>query len=75
MARRQAYSLEQSPVAARERLYVVARTAGGRPTLQHLLPPGVGSVTACGVEMEEWSRAYMRAPVPEILCLRSACRS
>jgi len=44
MARRTAYDLTETAAPARSRVYVIARTAAGRPSLQHLLPPGVGSI-------------------------------
>lgn len=74
MARRTAYELTERPAPARVRVYVIARTNSGRPSLQHLLPPGVGSVTACGVDVSNWSRAYTHQPIPQVLCLRGACR-
>lgn len=40
--RRTAYELTETAAPARDRVYVIARTNAGRPSLQHLLPPGVG---------------------------------
>lgn len=56
-------------------LYVVARNRLGRPTLQHKLLPGTSSLTACGVDMTEWSRAFQREPIHAILCKRANCYS
>jgi hypothetical protein len=58
----------------RRTLYVIARNSGGRPTLQHKLPPGVASTTCCGYNIEGWSRAYSDTPIPEVLCRTKACR-
>lgn len=74
MARRTAYDLTETTAPDRDRVYVIARTGAGRPSLQHLLPPGVGSVTACGINVSQWSRAYTHQPIPQVLCLRGACR-
>ncbi len=54
--------------------YVIARTGRGRPTLQHRLQDTEGHVhlTACGVEVDDWSRAYQASPIPQVLCIR--CR-
>lgn len=56
------------------RLYVIARNAAGRPTLQHLLLEGAASITACGQTVTLWSRAYQIDPIPEVLCLKRGCR-
>jgi hypothetical protein len=55
--------------------YVIARTASGRPTLQHKLRDGTGSYTGCGHEITGWSRAYMNNRIEQILCLQPGCRS
>lgn len=55
--------------------YVIARNSSGRPTLQHLLIDGQGSVTACGCDTSAWSRAYQPKAIEAILCRRSACRA
>lgn len=57
-----------------KRLYVLARNAGGRPTLQHKLVDGSSSMTACGYDCSGWSRAYMPRRIDEILCRKRACR-
>jgi len=56
-------------------LYVIARSASGRPTLQHKLVDGTASVTCCGRVMDGWSRAFMTKRIDEVLCLSRACRS
>jgi len=48
--------------------YVIARTAGNRPSLQHKIDPGSPGTTKCGYEMIGWSRAYMTKPIREVLC-------
>jgi hypothetical protein len=50
--------------------YVVARSAKGRPTLQHALVSW--NTTACGLDVTAWSRAYQEAPITEIVCKK--CR-
>lgn len=78
MARRrpagEGYALNRSTLLATQRVYVIARTGSSRPSLMHLLPPGVGSVTACGIDVSNWSRAYTNQPIEQVLCLRGACR-
>lgn len=54
-------------------IYVVARNRLGRPTLQHRLVTGTSSLTACGIDMSEWSRAFQNEPIYAILCKRSNC--
>jgi hypothetical protein len=49
-------------------LYVIARTAAGRPTLQHKLVDGTSSRTDCNRDISSWSRAYMHKPIEQILC-------
>ena len=55
-------------------MYIIARTGKGRPTLQHRLIAGEdGShITACGMDVSIWSRAYSNKPIPQVLCIR--CR-
>ena len=48
--------------------FVVARTTGGRPSLQHQTDDH--EITACGRDIRMWSRAYMKRSIPEILCIR-----
>ncbi len=50
--------------------FVVARTTGGRPSLQHQTDDH--EMTACGRDIRMWSRAYMKTPIKEILCIRCA---
>ena len=46
--------------------FVVARTSGGRPSLQHYTDDH--DSTACGRDISGWSRAYMRTKIKEIYC-------
>lgn len=55
-------------------VYLIARNAGGRPTLQHLAKDGHGEITACGVNVSAWSRSFSDKPILEVLCMRDACR-
>ena len=52
--------------------FVIARTGKGRPTLQHRLQIGEAGehVTACGVSVDGWSRAYQAKPIPQVFCKR-----
>ena len=54
-------------------VYVIARTAARRPTLQHILTPG--ETTACGLDVSGWTRAYQRERIGQIACLRCAAAS
>lgn len=54
--------------------YTIARSGGGRPTLQHRLLPGNANITACGVHVDQWSRAYQTQPIEQVLCRRVACQ-
>ena len=53
-------------------MYVLARTASKRPTLQHRLVSGEdgSQLTACGLDVTQWSRAYQNKSIPQILCIR-----
>lgn len=53
-------------------LYVIARNASDRPTLQHRLLDGSASQTLCGVKMTDWSRSYQTEPIKSVLCRRCA---
>lgn len=56
-------------------MYIIARTASKRPSLQHRLVLGDDTdkhVTACGIDVSMWSRAYQNKPIPQVLCIR--CR-
>ena len=55
-------------------MYVIARTGRGRPTLQHRLVENEDgtNITACGMQVDLWSRAYQNKPIPQVLCIR--CR-
>lgn len=48
-------------------MFVIARTASRRPTLQHGVLLGLYR-TWCGLDVWPWSRAYQREPIPQILC-------
>lgn len=48
-------------------MYIIARTATKRPTLQHKIG-GLRLLTACGLDASNWSRAYQREAIPAILC-------
>lgn len=59
--------------------YVIARTRSNRPSLQHALSTGPNTLnvkaeymTACGIYMYGWSRAYQNKVIPEIFCYRCA---
>lgn len=49
-------------------VFIVARTANGRPSLQHKLSDTDVDRTECGLEIFRWSRAYTRQMVKEIIC-------
>lgn len=49
-------------------LYVIARARHGRVTVQHIVNPRDPEYSACGRFTGEWSRAYQREPIKEILC-------
>ena len=51
-------------------MYALARSATGRPTLQHRTTDM--NTTLCGLDMTSWSRAYQATPIREILCKK--CR-
>lgn len=54
---------------------LIARTSAGRPTLQHVLRGlggSAGEVTACGLEVEGWTRAYQRERIEQVECRRCA---
>lgn len=61
---------------ATQPVFVVARSANRRPTLQHAVFPhdevnlGTFSYTACGVDIRSWSRAYTENPLHQILCVK-----
>lgn len=48
-------------------MFILARTAKGRPTLMHQLEEDFGDVTSCGLDVTQWSRAYKAYPIKEIL--------
>lgn len=49
-------------------MYIIARTAAKRPTLQHKLANGLMLMTLCGLDTRNWSRAYQQQPITQILC-------
>jgi hypothetical protein len=51
-------------------VFVIARNAGGRPTVMHELQAGTARNTLCGRVMEGWSLCY----VPETVA-RGALRT
>lgn len=51
--------------------FILARTATGRPALQHSLADD-GRTTKCGLDSHRWSRAYTPQPVLPILCKKCA---
>lgn len=53
-----------------ENVYVIARSASGRATLQHRLLDRQTRFTRCGVDTQPWSRAFQQDPLGPLLCLR-----
>lgn len=51
-------------------MYIIARTASKRPTLQHILYGGSVTLTLCGISARRWSRVYMGTEIPTLLCRR-----
>lgn len=49
-------------------MFTIARTAAGRPSLQHLMEEGSWDRTACGLPVSGWSRAWQTEPIKEVLC-------
>lgn len=58
-----------------KQVYVIGRNRRGGAALQHLLPPGVGTVTACGVDISTWSYEYITRRFEHLCCRRNACRA
>lgn len=54
-------------------MYVVARNASGRATLEHKLVEGFQR-TGCGTDISAWSCYYTHVRIEAILCLRRGCR-
>lgn len=55
-------------------MFVIARNASGRPTLQHWMMPS--GMTACGLDTRRWPRrAYPRNNIAELYCMRCAAVS
>jgi hypothetical protein len=55
------------------RTYVIARTAGGRPTVQHRIS-SLLTFTACGRDTSPWSCAYQTDAIEVIRCKAPGCR-
>lgn len=55
-------------------IFVVARNAWGRPTLQHRVEDYVSDYTACGRYIGTWSRSFSDKSIEAILCKHPACR-
>lgn len=53
--------------------YVLARTTSGRPACQHRLSIHNSNQTACGYDMQAWSREYTKQRFETILCRNKAC--
>lgn len=49
-------------------MFILARTAHGRPSLQHVLVEDFSDETRCGLDVSQWSRAYQATAIKEILC-------
>jgi len=51
-------------------MYAIARTGKGRPTLQHrIVTNDLGiQTTACGRDIELWSRAYQAKVIVQVYC-------
>lgn len=54
-------------------VYLVARTAGGRPTVQHRVSQ-VHTFTACGRDTTPWSVGYQNDKIEVIACKAPGCR-
>jgi hypothetical protein len=53
-------------------LYVLARTARSRPTLQHRLDGFQASFTHCGLDLTGWSRSFTTTRIDVIMCRKCA---
>ena len=51
-------------------MFVIARTAHRRPTLQHRMSEEDPDHTACGIDVRWWSRAYQPVAIPQIICMK-----
>lgn len=54
--------------SVRSGIYVIARTASGRPSLQHILSAYRPGYTQCGQGTTHWSLAYQPEPLLPVLC-------
>lgn len=50
------------------KVYVIARTASGRASLQHRLSDGSASRTLCGLVMDGWTRWYGNFRIDPVFC-------
>jgi len=55
-------------------MYVIARNASGRPTVQHRLNDRDNTRTGCGYDMSPWSRAYMNVKYKAVFCKLKGCQ-
>ena len=53
-------------------MFIMARTATKRPTLQHILHDDSFTLTLCGISALSWSRVYQDEEIPILICRR--CR-
>ena len=51
-------------------MFVIARTARRRPTLQHQVSDADAARTSCGLDISAWSRAYQTSAIPQIICIK-----
>lgn len=51
-------------------VWILARNAGGRATLQHAVDSSSDGTTVCGWPIFGWSRTYTGGPLPVIACKR-----
>lgn len=49
-------------------MFVIARTAKGRPTLMHQLGTNTYARTACGQDVSAWSRSYHDSVIEAVFC-------
>lgn len=50
--------------------FLIARTAGGRPTLMHRVSLDDPGYTACGWPLAGWSCAFQAVLIRQLLCRR-----
>ena len=54
------------------RVLIIARAAGGRPSLQHALMLDDPDRSECGLDVTRWSRAYTKFVIPQVMCQKCA---